>query len=261
MADERHLDVLTRGVEAWNSWRILLAIGISVALFLIVALIGSYAFGWQWPGFADATLWDWLRLAIVPVSLAVAAYLFNLSLRKRIEFVEDQREQQNGLEAYLDQLIELSVDKDLRNREELSDIRLLTRARTLTLLWRLDADRKRSLLQFLHEANMIRGDHPIIGLSGADLRGANLEELDLHEAKLNGADLKGAVLRKANLRGADLGGADLGVYDETQQKADLSGADLSDANLRNAKGVDNEELTRQATSLTGATLTDGWKHP
>ena len=232
MADERHLDILTRGVEAWNSWRILLAIGISVALFLIVALIGSYAFGWQWTGFADATLWDWLRLAIVPVSLAVAAYLFNLSLRKRIEFVEDQREQQNGLEAYLDQLIELSVDKDLRNREELSDIRLLTRARTLTLLWRLDADRKRSLLQFLQ-----------------------------HEAKLDGADLKGAVLRKANLRGADLGGADLGVYDETQKKADLSGADLSDANLRNAKGVDNEELTRQATSLTGATLTDGRKHP
>jgi hypothetical protein len=133
-----------------NTRRVTLTVGIAVPLLLMIFIVGGYFFGWQWTGIANRTLWDWLKLAIIPVSLAVAGYLFNLALRKRTEFVEDQRAQQEGLEAFLDQLTHLSVDKDLRKRNELSDIRLLTRGRTLTLLWRLDADRKRALLQFLH---------------------------------------------------------------------------------------------------------------
>jgi hypothetical protein len=124
--------------------RLPLIVEMAVALFLVVALIGGYAFRWQSTGFPDATVWDWLRLAFVSISIAVAAYLFNLSLSKRTEFIEDQREQQEGLEAFIDKLIDLSVEKDLRNREDLSDIRLLTRARTLALLWRLDANRKKA---------------------------------------------------------------------------------------------------------------------
>ncbi len=187
-----------------NIRRVPLTVGITIALLLIVFIVGRYVFGWKWTGIVNRTLWDWLKLAIIPVSLAVAGYLFNLALRKRTEFVEDQRAQQEGLEASLDQLTYLSVDKDWRKRNELSDIRLLTRGRTFALLWRLDSDRKRALLQFLHEANMIRGEHPIVGLSGVDLRNANLKKLDLCEAKLNGADLRGANLREADLRNADL---------------------------------------------------------
>jgi Pentapeptide repeats (8 copies) len=243
-----------------NIRRVPLTVGIAIALLLMFIIVGGYVFGWKWTGVANRTLWDWLKLAIIPVSLAVAGYLFNLALRKRTEFVEDQHAQQEGLEAYLDQLTHLSVDKDLRKRNELSDIRLLTRGRTLALLWRLDADRKRTLLQFLQEANMIRGEHPIIGLSGADLRNANLKKLDLCGAKLNGADLKGANLGEANLRNADLGGADLGIHDETGQAADLTGANLNNANLHNVKGISEEVLKRQAKSLTDAIMPNGRKH-
>ncbi len=38
---------------------------------LAVLAIGGDVFGWRWTGFHGNTLWDWLRLFILPVVLAV----------------------------------------------------------------------------------------------------------------------------------------------------------------------------------------------
>ena len=61
----------------------------------------------------------------------------------------------------------------------------------------LDPDRKRVLLGFLHESNLIHLDKPIISLLGANLEGANLKGAHLPGANLIGADLRGADLRGA----------------------------------------------------------------
>jgi hypothetical protein len=50
----------------------------------------------------------------------------------------------------------------------------VARARTLTVLQRLDGRRKRSVLQFLTEGGLIDRSNPVIGLRGADLSGAAL---------------------------------------------------------------------------------------
>jgi len=50
-------------------WTVLLAIAV---LALVVLAIGSYVFNWTWTGFKDNTLWNWLELLVLPVSLAVA---------------------------------------------------------------------------------------------------------------------------------------------------------------------------------------------
>ena len=115
-------------------------------------------------------------------------------------------------------------------------MRMLVRARTKDVLWKLDPLRKRNLLQFLHEAGLIIGDNNIIGLIGADLRDAYLAYLDLKDANLEGADMKNADLAEADLRGANLGGAD------------LTGATITEEQLANCK------------SLAGATMPDGTKH-
>jgi hypothetical protein len=222
---------------------------------------------------------DLLSILIVPIVLAGLGYLFtwwqkNRDLKveaqrlKNAQGLEQQRAQDEVFQAYLDQLAEPLINGRLHEAGRFDPVRVLARARTLGVLWKLDSNRKRSLMQFLHEAKLIRREelgrvgeeavNPVIGLSGADLRDGYLRWLDLSKADLRGADLKGADLRNANLKSADLRGADLEGSDlrgalltkaEDTEGADLKGADLRDANL---KGAD-----LSGANLEGALVDDG----
>ena|SRR5947209_8116512 len=129
----------------------------------------------------------------------------------------------------------------------------------LTVLPRLDNLRKRSILQFLYESNLIVRDKPIVDLNGADWSHANLHRANLREASfwmsyLDYADLSHTDLQKADLRGSLLKGADLSF-------ANLFIADLSDADMTGVQGIPIEELEKKARSLKGPTMRDGSKHP
>src|SRR5215203_944118 len=258
-------------------------------------------------GFRGKTVWNWLELLIVPLALAVIGLAFSVQQDARQQRVENQRAeaerelavqraQDETLQAYLDQMSTLMLEKDLRNSDEDSEVRTLARARTLTVLKRLDASRRAEIMQFLLEADLVRrvgGSAPVIelesahlrdtslvvadlseadlssadlskaGLSGyTDLSGANLLYADLRDADLRDADLRGANLNIARLRGADLRNADL--TDANLRGADLRGAELRgavlrEANLRDAKGVTKNELD-QAESLEDATMPNGQKY-
>ncbi len=108
--------------------------------------------------------------------------------------------------------------------------RIVARAQTLAVLQGLDPKRKRILLQFLYEAGLIFGNRPIEAESIP--RTPPIVELD--GAALREADLSGANLRRADLRGADIEGA---------------------------KGKSKDELEDHSSSLEGATMPDGSKHP
>jgi uncharacterized protein YjbI with pentapeptide repeats len=216
---------------------------------------------WKWTDFGEKTLWDWLQLLsalAIPVVLAVAGFWFTAwqgerqqaieDKRAKVERdIEDQRAQDTALQAYLDQMSALMLHNNLRDSEEDSEARRLARARTLTVLGRLDPHRKRTVVRFLYESALIQEGDPIVNLATADLRAADLSlddlrAADLGEAILRGADLKTADLRDANLRSADL------------SNADLSNADLSDADLRFAKLV-NADLCCNA-DLSNADLSN-----
>src|SRR5215207_117543 len=223
-------------------------------------------------GFRGKTVWNWLELLIVPLALAVIGLAFSVQQDARQQRVENQRAeaerelavqraQDETLQAYLDQMSTLMLEKDLRNSDEDSEVRTLARARTLTVLKRLDASRRAEIMQFLLEADLVRrvgGSAPVIelesahlrdtslvvaNLSGAALYGADLSEADLSSADLSKAGLSGytdlsganllyADLRDADLRDADLRGANLNIA--RLRGADLRNADLTDANLRGA---------------------------
>ena len=123
---------------------------------------------------------------------------------------------------------------------------MTARARSLAVLRQLSRERKRSILQFLYEAQLINeaekpgpDDHAfnarIVRLSGADLRDADLRYFTLEGAALDGSNLENADLRDAKLSGIDLGGAYL-------SGADLRGIYLSKASLREAQLQRNDEL-------------------
>jgi uncharacterized protein YjbI with pentapeptide repeats len=227
--------------------RRLALLGVGIGLTIVIIAVCSYVFGWEWTGLAKRTFWDWLSLLIVPVVLALGGYLFNRSESRRTQDVAerqragdreiaDQRGQDDALQAYLDHIGELLLDKDkpLRQSEEGDEVRTLARARTLTVLRRLDSERKGRIVQFLYESGLIAKDHVVLDLKGADLSGAALRVANLERSNLSGADLSGADLLGADLRGADLSGANL-VRVELKfarlSRADLLGAEQAWANL------------------------------
>jgi uncharacterized protein YjbI with pentapeptide repeats len=251
-------------------------------------------------GFRGMTVRDWLQLLIVPLALVVIGFLFTMQQDARQQQIEDQRAeaerelavqraQDEALQAYLDQMSSLLLEKDLRESKEDSEVRMLARARTLTVLKRLDSERNSDILQFLREAQLISRTDPVISLNRSNLSGAKLSGVDLSEADLrrdqeasranfNNADLSGANLSDAylaeayliganlsdadllntNLRGASLGLADL--HNATLSKANLLKADLSGANLSEVKGPTSAQLEGQARSLERATMPNGQKY-
>jgi uncharacterized protein YjbI with pentapeptide repeats len=231
---------------------------------IVALLTGAILIGYRY----DISLWDWIKLLIVPAVIAGGGLWFNRQQRDReLETARQQREreveiaerrtQDEALQAYLDQMGQLLLDKDrpLSQSKEDDEVRTLARARTLTLLSRLNRAHKRSTVQFLYESGLVDTERRIVDLTGADLSGANLSwEADLIDAILSGAkprgeaDLRDADLSEANLSGANLNGAD------------LSRANLFSANLRGATGITNEELVQQAKFLKDATMPNGQKY-
>ena len=245
-----------------------------VAAVVVLIRVGQH---YQWTGFGESvqpksdnqeiqprkTLWDWLQLFIVPLALAAIGLWFAAQQdanQQEIEekraksdrHIEEQRAQDAALQAYLDQMSQLMLGGNLRDSEEDSEVRTLARARTRTVLARLDGQRKGRVVQFLYEASLIVREHPVVSLSDVRLRGADLSHLDL-----SGADLSGADLSSADLNDADLSGANL--RETYLVETDLSDTDLSGANLRDARGVTDKQLL-QAKTLEDTTMPDGSIH-
>jgi uncharacterized protein YjbI with pentapeptide repeats len=267
---------------------ILMMVALTIGTLLLWAVYLRFArsVGWAaWTGFEEfispalapgqeyypgKTLWDWLELLIVPVVLAGGALLFNRSERRAEREIAKKRDQtereiandrvsENALQTYLDRMTELLLEKNLRNSEPEEEVVVVARARTLTVLRSLDADRKGALVRFLYEAHLIDRDKVIINLSGANLSNANLYEANLKGVHLGRAHLDGAIMVRANLEEANLDqthleGANLfeiKLNDAYLQWAKLEGARLEYANLIRA---DFQYAGLEQVNLRGARL-------
>jgi uncharacterized protein YjbI with pentapeptide repeats len=190
----------------------------------------------------------------------------------------EQRAQDEALQAYLDQMSQLILDRQLLEieqgnpvHEQGDPVHTLAQARTSTAILRLDAEHNESVTHFLinsglavrseASARLLRGST----LSHAKLSGAHLPNADLGDADLSGADLSNALLVNANLNSADLSGADLSnasldnadliayLANADLSGANLIGADLSDGNLFSA---DLREANLLGANLIGADLSE-----
>jgi hypothetical protein len=162
---------------------------------------------WGWTGFGNKTLWDWLQLLVVPAMLAIVGAGFTAALgyiqlqaeesraqaqrdaeESRAQAqrdAEESRAQDEALQAYIEGMGNLLLDEGLLSSQEDDEMRTLARARTLTILGRVDGARKRTVVQFLYESQLVEKDQPIVRLNAADLRDANLIGADLSGANLS----------------------------------------------------------------------------
>jgi 1,4-dihydroxy-2-naphthoate octaprenyltransferase len=79
----------------------LIGIGVTASIVIVLLAVGGAAFGWT--GFADKTLWEWLQLLgalAIPVVLAAAGYWFSAQQDQRQQEIEDQRSQDDALQAF-----------------------------------------------------------------------------------------------------------------------------------------------------------------
>ena len=285
-----------------------IAVGIIVAL-LVIFILAAYTLGWDWTGFTSGesqititstskgaftaeisqpgkTLWDWLNLLgvlAIPAVVGLGAAWYTAQQGKVSDRENTDNQRETALQAYIDKMSELLLEKKLRDSAEDDEVRKIARVRTLTVLLGLDDRRKASVLQFLYEFGLIDKNKRMVDLSGADLsrvylsrgfrirneadwRRANLTKADLLETR---AILSGADLSRANLSGAYLNEADLDLADLRGAyliKADLHGADLRGADLQEAKlyladlhgadlrGADLSRANLSRANLSGADL-------
>lgn len=212
--------------------------------------------------FAEKTLWDWLQLLVIPLALAIIAFLFNeaqaytsyqLSDKQHqvdqqisneqhqldLLIAEDQQHE-SLLEGYFDKMSDVLLNKNLSDPSTRTLVGAVVRSRTLTVLRSLgsgstelsssgaaslaqkDSFRKGLILQFLYEAGLISGTQPAVDLRGADFSGA-----DLSPESRGGVSLSGLELTSINLSGANFTNAQM-------MMVNLEGADLQDATFEGA---------------------------
>lgn len=170
---------------------------------------------------------------------------------------------------YIDDMQTLLLTHNLCESPPNSEIRTIARTRTLNILRQTNGKYKGYVVQFLHEAGLLKtfwngkdfkfGDHsPIIQLRGADLRNAilkgasltnvHLEQVDLIDADMSktylsgscflGSLLIGVNLHKSNLEYAGLQNTRMNSSDLSYSsliEANISVSNLSKANLNHAK--------------------------
>src|SRR5215210_1820309 len=204
-------------------------------------------------GFRGMTVRDWLQLLIVPLALVAISFLFTAQQDQRQQKIEgrraqqaqkienqraqaerelaEQRAQDEALQAYLDQMSQLMLERDLLEAEQGDPVHTLAQARTSTLILRLDAEHNVSVTRFLINSGLAVRSDPglvVLGTTGGPLvvpSGASTKLLS--KIALPHATLSGAYLYAADLSGADLGGAVL-------TEAQLNGAYLKNAFLSGA---------------------------
>ncbi len=179
---------------------------ILVVTIILVVAIGLIIVGYRfdWTGFngnskSGKTLWDWLQLIsalAIPLVVGFGAVWFTTRQGKVAVAENKDNQRETALQSYIDKMSELLLHEKLRDSAD-EEVRKLARVRTLTILPRLDADRKRSVLQFLYDSRLIDIDKCIIDMSGAKMSGINLSGTQLSGAYLKYADMSGANLTRA----------------------------------------------------------------
>jgi uncharacterized protein YjbI with pentapeptide repeats len=248
---------------------------VAIILVVVIALI-IVGYRLDWTGFngsnkSGKTLWDWLQLLIIPAVLAITALLFNMATSRNEQRLTIQRDKtafnlavntqrEDRLQAYLDKMSELLLTGKLRKSGLNDEARYIARARTLTVLSQLDGDgeRKKTVLQFLYESNLIKKsvDSDIVSLEGADLSGGDYSLLTLQNANLHKVFMVNVTLDEVDLSGTDISNADLS--DSNFANSNLSCSNLRETYIQDARleNVDLHNADISHANLTGSDLTN-----
>ncbi len=283
--------------KRWPKVLVRLFIGSTVFFLLVLAFSKGiiYLYTQGWSGFgnypdpigvlrAGKTLWDWMELLLIPLILAILAYLFRQSEISSNRELSADRQQEANLLSYFEFMQEILLKINLSEKGAIDDAIQIASARTQVLLRSLNGERKGIVLRFLYEAELISINGTFIKMERADLSGANYQfsslsnanlryvnldkanlqscslydamlsgssmvETNLENTNMHGANLEYAVLNRANLSYTNLDGASL--IKAHAQKANFKRARLNNTTMRD---IDLTKTNLSKANLTGAYL-------
>lgn len=143
--------------------------------------------------------------------------------------LELERYHQTILTDYLTQTTQLTLNNPLW---KLQQNPYLLRAMTQTVLDEIDGERKRYIIMFLQDTNLLTFNDQVTSpplLKNANLMEAKLNNLDLSKANFSDADLTKANFNQANLHKANFSNAKLNNASFTN--ADLRGVNFTNTDL------------------------------
>src|SRR5579859_903266 len=255
---------------------------------IVLTLIAVVAYGlrehlrWpSWTGFGEysppeenkgpyqrsKTLWDWMQLIGIPLTLLLATTSINHEQQDTTLRVAANQQAETTLMTAEKHLSDMLLTSKLAQSAPGDEIRIVARSEAFNALRQLDPERKRYMLDYLYDANLIQSNQPIVNMRDADLSNADLSHLDLQRVNLKGANLSGANLSNDQLQNANLEQTSLdnaNLSNDNMEKDDFTGASLRNANLDHTdlyQSVDVQPELPQAGSLSGAKLPDGTLHP
>src|SRR5918993_3949930 len=158
--------------------------------------------------FRGTTVRDWLPISgalLVSVVIALGIWSITWQLEKlenqrakADRELAEQRAQDEALQAYLDQMSQLMLDRKLLEAEPSDPVHTLAQARTSTVILRLDAQHNNSVTRFLIDSGLALSSEASARL----LRDITLTDATLSDAVLPNADLSHTALRGVYLRDA-----------------------------------------------------------
>jgi uncharacterized protein YjbI with pentapeptide repeats len=250
------------GLAAVNPSRFWVAIIVAATFGIICSLVYFVA---------KKSLWDFLDLLIVPLALAIIGFGFAAQQQARqtqlehqrsarAQAVEELRAQNEALQAYLDQMNNLMLEKGLLRSKVGDTVFTLAQARTTTGISQFDGEHNQAVTRFLSDSGLLRDPALLAkaGLEGADLHKAVLQEANLAGTQLDRANLTEAVLSSAVFFATEKVGEDTNHITADLTRADLTKATLLEADLTECT-LDRATLTKatlQGANLSGASLQD-----
>ncbi|MBL4806767.1 MAG: pentapeptide repeat-containing protein [Rhodobacteraceae bacterium] len=199
----------------------------------------------RWMGFADKTLWDWMKVFAMPVMISFGVGGIGLLQQE----IERGRTEEQAVQQYIDR-ISLAYSSESLDQTSLA----VTRAQTTGVLRLVSGERASRVLAFLNDLGVLETIVPKmefldlygaemkgLALSGFDFEGSDLRWVEFEETILTDADFEETDLRHADMKDADLRGADFEYA--RMNGVDLDHADLRGADLALALGLNDKQLS------------------
>jgi hypothetical protein len=292
----QHMNRLLSTVLAVLPYLLIVGPLLVLAVGVLLVVVGAYTREWEWTGFLDKTLWDWMKLLIVPIILALGGVLItqmdrlNSARRLAADREQAQAEQSLTRQGQITDRFARAIDQlgktDARGnrvfevrlggiyaleqiaRDSEQDywpiMEVLAAYVRQHAPWIPEEDQQgeedsreaTETTKVLPPAPDIQAILDVLSRAQTRVPEEDRTRLDLHEANLQGANLQGANLQEANLRGAYLRGAYL--RGAYLYRADLQGADLQEADLQeaNLRGAYLYRADLQEADLQGAKVSD-----
>ncbi len=221
-----------------------------------------------WTGFGERvkdsniesakTLFDWLRIVILPLSLALLGWIYKESEKAKQNLKEVEKNKKAAYQSFIDKIYGLIKDHNLSTNPT-TDTRALAFNYLNNALSELDNLMKGQLVQFLYQCNLIDSD-PKLRLVGANFSPTNMDAIILTSAEIRGAYFSDSSIKNAKLSHACFNSCDFSNTDfsgSTVDNTDFSYSKMNGVKLINMdlRSVNFEGVELEKADLTGSKIT------